>query len=1382
MVGMAALFPGAADLDAYWRNVTAGADCVTEAPAGYGLDQFPAARGGFVGELAEVDVIGMGVMPAALPNTEPDQLIALHVAGAAVADSRGGLGDPERVGVILGRGGYITAGLARIDLRVRVAHQLEVTLRELMPELDADTVDRVRERFLAQLGPQSAGSEIGLVPNLAASRVANRLGFGGPAYTVDAACASSLIAIDHAVAELSSGRCDAVLAGGIHHGHDATLWSVFSRLGAVSRSGTIRPFDRDADGLLIGEGTGVVVLKRLADAHRDGDRVYAVVRGTGVASDGGGVSLMHPATSGQVLAVRRAWAAAGLDPAAPDSVGLVEAHGTATPAGDAAEVATLREVFGAGEPAVIGSVKSMIGHAMPAAGIAGLIKAALAVYHGVLPPTLHCANPHPELAETRFRPLATARPWEGPRRAAVNAFGFGGISAHVVVEQDPSSVPPTVVLRLAADTPAELVSLLDKGVSGGTGPCRLSIVEPNPRKLATARRVVAAGAPWRGRNDIWFSPLPLLPAHPVAFVYPGLEADFAPSVEDIATRFGLAVPDLSADTLGGHGTALVAVSRLLDTALRRLGVEPDVLAGHSIGEWTAMIAADMYDDAELDRVLAAFDPRTFRVPDLVFATVGLAAAKLEPRLTGQITLSHDNSPNQSVVCGPADEVDALLAELLDERVLGQVLPFRSGFHTPRLAPFLDQIERESERMSLRPPALPIWSATTTEPYPTDPDAVRALFYRHLLEPVRFRPMIEKMYESGVRVFVQVGPGQLSTVIGDVLHGRDHLVVAASSARHSGLGQLARCVAALWTEGAQVDDTLLTTLPVRPTRTTRLELGGKIVSLGQDAATLIDRVRTETALPADLRTLLAETERASLDVLTAAHGPTRPTSFTREMSLRAMPHLRDHSFFEVPANWPDQHDGFPVVPATELLRQMSEAAEQFASAQSPSAQSPSATTQSAITPSAAPTLPRGDGPWPVYPAGVTNDLRLGSPVDNSGFVAIAVHDARFERWLAVEPPIEVTFHLAPEAANRVRVTVAGHASVVVELAPTYPSTQPEVWRPPADERAPLLTGQQMYDQRWMFHGPAYQGVTEITAIGPRHIRGVITTPAAPGSLLDNAGHFVGYWTLEEFERDSRTFPVRFGGIRFFGPHPRPGDRVDCHARIDTVTDTAVIGCLQLVRANGTLWAQADDWELRRFASDDRIRGVERHGGTALLGESRGEWVAVGEAWTDLASRELIARGYLTDDEWAEYEAAPPRGRRHWLLGRLALKDAVRAHLLRSGRKTVFPIELSVDDSTVTGRHGLDLPPMEVSVAHCEAVGVAIARPRASGVGIGLAVEDAERAAKDAVGKVDPGQARVTAATAERITVRTDTTEWHVHLEGLCHAGKDYIVAWTGKDTK
>ena len=257
-----------------------------------------------------------------------------------------------------------------------------------------------------------------------------------------AACASSLVALELALQDLRSGKVDLSLVGGANVATAAPTFMLFCQLNALSRRGEIRPFDRDADGTILGEGYGMIVLKRAEDALRDGDQVYALVKSVGVASDGRAQSVLSPRVEGEELAIRRAYEGGDL---IPDSVGLIEAHGTGTLVGDAVEVQALTRVFGLrtgrSPTCAIGTVKSMIGHLIPASGIAGVIKAALALHHKVLPPTLRCENPNPrlELGRTPFYINGDARPWihgaRTPRRAAVNAFGFGGINAHVVLEE-----------------------------------------------------------------------------------------------------------------------------------------------------------------------------------------------------------------------------------------------------------------------------------------------------------------------------------------------------------------------------------------------------------------------------------------------------------------------------------------------------------------------------------------------------------------------------------------------------------------------------------------------------------------------------------------------------------------------------------------------------------------------------------------------------------------------------------------------------------------------------------------------------------------------------------------------------------------------------------
>ncbi|MFF8971039.1 beta-ketoacyl synthase N-terminal-like domain-containing protein [Streptomyces sp. NPDC014995] len=1404
---MAVLLPGAADLDAYWRNLRDGVDAIGEVPDGRWdaayyrpgtaagpavADRVYARRGGFVDGLAQVEVTRFGIMPNSVAGTEPDQLIALHVAASALDDAGGAdrLPDRGRVGVVLGRGGYLTPGLVRLDQRVRTAAQLVRTLGELLPDLTAGQLDRVREAFTERLGPDSPESAIGLVPNLAASRIANRLDLRGPAYTVDAACASSLVAVDQAVSELAAGRCDVMLAGGVHHCHDITLWSVFSQLRALSPSQRIRPFHRDADGILIGEGTGVVVLKRLADAERDGDRIYAVIRGTGVASDGRAAGLVNPDPGGQAQAVRQAWRAAGLDPAGSGSIGLLEAHGTATPAGDGAELATLAEVFGPGDgEAVLGSVKSMIGHTMPAAGVAGLVKAALAVHHGTLLPTLHCDDPHPGLARTRFRTLEKAARWETTReqpvrRAAVNAFGFGGINAHVVLEEAPgaraerssgahagepfgaragsprAAAPPRAaaqvaepepVLLLAAGSPDGLAALLDADDAAvraagldparprpDAGGARLGVVGPTAKRLALARRAVGKRRAWHGRSDVWFRPGPLLGAGhgKLAFLFPGLEGDFTPRVDDVAAHFGLSPLPLADDRVGDigrHGLGVVAVGRLLDTALRRTGIVPDAVAGHSVGEWTAMAAGGLYSGDEVDAFMADFDPDAVSVPGLAFGAIGapaervLAALRDEGWAEAGLVLSHDNAPGQSMVCGPDAAVDDFVRAFRARGVLSQVLPFRSGFHTPMLEPHLGPIREAAARFRLHPPHTPVWSGTTAAPFPEDEARVRGLFVRHLLEPVRFRRLTEALYAAGHRVYVQAGPGQLGSLVGDTLGGRDHLVVAANSPHRPGLAQLRRVATAVWAAGAQVAPALSRADHAAPAARAagvraerppvRLDLDGALVSLeparlaalraelrparterppartagpaGGTPLDALDALGARSPVAAELSALLQDTAGTAAALMTApGTAPARsrtvsppapalaPRRTTVRVSPQTMPYLLDHCFFPQRPGWPDVADRWPVVPATTIVQHIMDTAREAA----------------------------------------------------PGRVPVAVHGARFEEWLTATPAVDVPVTATPEGPDRLAVSFGPRARATVELAAAHPSPAPAPWpTDPAAERVPEHTAAQLYDDRWMFHGPAFQGVTELTAIGDRHLRGVITTPPAPGALLDNVGQILGYWIMATRTERTVVFPVGMREMRFHGPHPSPGTPVACLVRITSLTDTVLEADVQLT-VGGTVWAELYGWQDRRFDNDPKTRPVERFPERNTLSEARpGGWSLLHERWPDLASRELIMRNSLGGPERSEYAELAPRGRRQWLLGRIAVKDAVRRWLWDHGEGPVFPAELRVHNDEagrpyVTGVHGRVLPPLDVSLAHCAEAGVAIVRPRTPGPGPGIDIEE------------------------------------------------------------
>jgi acyl transferase domain-containing protein/phosphopantetheinyl transferase len=490
IIGMSCLLPGAPDIDTYWQNIVSKVDAITDPPAdtwdanvfydpnSSENDRVYCKRGGYISPLAFFDPLEHGVMPRTVEGGEPDQWLALQVARAALVDAgyTGEIPERHRTSVILGKGTYLNRGNLSAGQHGQVIDQTLAILKALQPEFSDDDLQSIRRELKRQLPPFNADTAPGLIPNVIAGRIANRLDLMGPSYTVDAACASSLLAVDMAVRDLRMGQCDLALVGGAHVATPVAVLMLFCQLNALARQQQIRPFDKRADGTILGEGIGMVVLKRLEDALRDGQRIYAVIKGVGVSSDGRGMSVMAPRLEGEVLAMRRAYEQAGI---APQTVGLIEAHGTGTLVGDITEVRALAEIFGPRQMALprvaLGSVKSMISHVMPAAGIAGLIKTALALYHKVLPPTLNVDDPIAELQQeqTPFYLNTETRPWihadgDNPRRAGVNAFGFGGINAHVILEDAPLAENiayqsrllrwETEVCVFSAGTRAELVA------------------------------------------------------------------------------------------------------------------------------------------------------------------------------------------------------------------------------------------------------------------------------------------------------------------------------------------------------------------------------------------------------------------------------------------------------------------------------------------------------------------------------------------------------------------------------------------------------------------------------------------------------------------------------------------------------------------------------------------------------------------------------------------------------------------------------------------------------------------------------------------------------------------------------------------------------------
>ncbi|WP_341525311.1 beta-ketoacyl synthase N-terminal-like domain-containing protein [Nostoc sp. UHCC 0302] len=486
IIGMASIFPQSKNLQEYWEKIIHKVDCITDIPASHwnvedyydpnpkAADKTYCKRGGFLPEI-DFNPMEFGMPPNILEVTDISQLLGLVVAKAAMEDAgygESGQFNHDRTGVVLG---VALGNQLAVPLGARLQYPVWEKALKSSGLSDEDT-QKIIEKIKSAYVQWEENAFPGMLANVVAGRIANRLDFGGINCVVDAACASSLGALKMAISELVEHRADMMLTGGVDTDNSVFAYMCFSKTPAVSQSQNVKPFDIGSDGIMLGEGVGMLVLKRLEDAKRDNDRIYAVIKGIGASSDGRYKSIYAPRPEGQVKALRRAYEDAGIS---PESVGLIEAHGTGTMVGDPAEFASIKEVFGENNPKkqhiALGTVKSQIGHTKAAAGAASLIKTALALHHKVLPPTINITKPHPKLNidSSPFYLNTETRPWISsdaqPRRAGVSAFGFGGTNYHVVLEEYQSDRPasqnlayrlhnsPQSVL-LFASTPEQLLS------------------------------------------------------------------------------------------------------------------------------------------------------------------------------------------------------------------------------------------------------------------------------------------------------------------------------------------------------------------------------------------------------------------------------------------------------------------------------------------------------------------------------------------------------------------------------------------------------------------------------------------------------------------------------------------------------------------------------------------------------------------------------------------------------------------------------------------------------------------------------------------------------------------------------------------------------------
>jgi amino acid adenylation domain-containing protein len=808
IVGMAGRFPGATNIAQFWNNLKNGVESITtftDAELEFGQGPNTVKSRPILDDADMFDAAYFGILPKEAETMDPQHRFFLETCVEALEDAGC---DPARFGGEIG----VFAGCSPNTYFLR--------------NLCADRA--FIEDYTGQYQVGNYMTMLGTSPDFLATRVSYKLNLTGPSITMGTACSTSLVAVTQACDSLIGGHCDAALAGGVSITFPQNRGYQSQEGGLASADGHCRAFDADAQGTVFGSGCAVVLLKRLEDAVRDGDSIYAVIKGYGINNDGAGkVGFTAPSVEGQAAAIRKAQRMAGVE---ADSITYVEAHGTATPLGDPIEIAGLTEAFRASTNAkqfcAIGTGKTNVGHLDAAAGVTGLIKTALSVREGVLPPTLHYRKPNPRIdfANSPFYVNDTLANWNPagmPRRAGVSSFGVGGTNAHVILEEAPqaccaepqqehylhllSAKSPTALQEATARLDAHLksnpeIDLGDVAYTLHAGRRRFEhrafAINGNLDRVVTGRC----------EREL-----------PVVFAFPGQGSQYSGmgmGLYESLPVFRAAIDEASAilkpaDILAENlnqtefaQPAIFALEYALAKQWMSWGVQPQAMVGHSVGEFVAACLADVFSLEDALTLVAERGRMMQQLPTGAMLSVRASEEHLKAFLTPELSLAAVNSPMLCVAAGSHEAIGDLEMRLTRQGIACKKLRTSHAFHSAMVESIVEPLTRRIRAMRLSAPRIP-YVSTLTGTWITEAQATNPEYWgRHCRETVQFSPAVKCLKADREWCVLEVGPGQaLSTLV------RQHEMTAVASLPEATQPEFASMLSAagrLWLCGHELE--------------------------------------------------------------------------------------------------------------------------------------------------------------------------------------------------------------------------------------------------------------------------------------------------------------------------------------------------------------------------------------------------------------------------------------------------------------------------------------------------------------------------------------------------------------------------------------------------